>query len=109
MDEIIGLLFLVVPVIFSLIGKKLEKAGKGSAAELPKPQVQERVPEEAPRSVTRRIQPARSEIQVKAEPVRLSRTSAAPVAEVEKPRQKDPIDPKKLVIYSEIMKPKFKE
>ncbi len=96
MDEIIGLLFLVVPVIFSLIGQKLEKAGKGSAAELPKPHVQEREPEEAPRSVTRarRIQPVRSEIQVKTE-------------QVEEPRKKDPIDPKKLVIYSEIMKPKF--
>ena len=109
MDEIIGLLFLVVPVIFSLIGQKLEKAGKGSAAELPKPHVQEREPEEAQRSVTRRIQPARSEIQVKAEKARANMAFASPVVEAETHRKKDPIDPKKLVIYSEIMKPKFKE
>ena len=109
MDEIIGLLFLVVPVIFSLIGQKLEKAGKGSAAELPKPHVQNLEPEEAPRSVTRRIQPARSEIQVKAEKARANMAFASPVVEAETPRKKDPIDPKKLVIYSEIMKPKFKE
>ena len=100
---------MVVPVIFSLIGQKLEKAGKGSAAEPPKPHVQEREPEEAQRSVTRRIQPSRSEIQVKAEKARANTAFTSPVVDVETPCKKDPIDPKKLVIYSEIMKPKFKE
>ena len=109
MDEIIGLLFLVVPVIFSLIGQKLEKAGKGSAAEPPKPQMENLEQEEAPRTVDSTIQPARSNIQARTEQVRVSRTSISPVVEVEKHRKHDPIDPKKLVIYSEIMKPKFKE
>ena len=105
MDEIIGLLFLVVPVIFSLVGKKLEKAGKGeSPVVLPEPEVQEVMREEAPRSIRKAQQP-KSEFQA-----RTRKTSFKP-AEVkeEQPRKKDPVDPRKLVIYSEIMKPKFKE
>lgn len=96
MDEIIGLLFLIVPVVFSLIGKKLEKAGKDEAPDvLPEPHVQEVRPEEAPRSIRKPLKPYKPH-----------RTAGeAP----ETPRRKDPIDPKKLVIYSEIMKPKFKE
>lgn len=108
MDEIIGLLFLVVPVIFSLIGKKLEKASEGKPADgLPQADLQDAgpQPEESSRETFRRVEPFKSDVQVKA------RTKAfrPSVREDEKPRKKDPIDPKKLVIYSEIMKPKFTE
>jgi hypothetical protein len=104
MDEIIGLLFLVVPVIFSLIGKKLEKASEGAPAGLPEPEVRELKPEEAPRSVRKNKQP-KTELQAR------SMKAAVRYAEMEEENapKKDPIDPKKLVIYSEIMKPKFKE
>ena len=37
MDSIIGLLCVLLPVVFSLIGKKLENAGKGGEAVPPVP------------------------------------------------------------------------
>ena len=96
MEEIIGLLILLVPSIFSLISKKLNKAGKDATVDVPgvpadvEPDI---VVEEAP------------------EPKRKPRKSSfkAQAVEEEKSSRKDPIDPKKLVIYSELMKPKFKE
>ena len=106
MDEIIGLLFLVVPVLFSLIGKKLEKAGGGKGAEASQAVPPACEAEEAPRSVME-SQPLKSRLHAKVSAV--GSVQAADVHEEEKTRGKDPIDPKKLVIYSEIMKPKFKE
>jgi hypothetical protein len=125
MDEIIGLLFLILPAIFGVVGKKLENAGEGEApVELPELDAEELEVEEAPRSVVRTPQPEpeftpgyesqpqaefkpRTEVRVKAKARKT--IFKAPVLEEEKPRKKDPIDPKKLVVYSEIMKPKFLE
>ena len=98
MDSIIGLLFVLIPVAFTLIGKKLDKAGKevGDTVEvppIPKPANEQNVVEEAVRVL----------------PPKLPRqTAKSHVADKDaKPRKNEPIDPKKLVIYSEIMKPKF--
>ncbi|MBR5833621.1 MAG: hypothetical protein IKY48_03485 [Bacteroidales bacterium] len=105
MDSIIGLLFVLLPVILGLVGKKLEKSGKGGTEILPKPHAMPVAPapqhgegvssirkQRSPRSA---VQPAVSQ-------------QAAPYAVQEgKTVQKEKLDPKKLVIYSEIMKPKF--
>ena len=97
MDSIIGLLCVLLPVVFSLIGKKLENAGKGGEAVPPvPPQIPQGEPEAESQPLLTKARQRRG------------RPSVDPVSsEEEKPRKKDPIDPKKLVIYSEIMKPKF--
>ena len=101
MDSIFGLLIVLIPVVFTLIGRKLDNAGKegGNVADVPpmpedvnKPEVVE----EAVRALP--AKPPKS-------PKKKAKTYDA--KEEAKPKKKDPIDPKKLVIYSEIMKPKF--
>ena len=100
MDSIIGLLCVLLPVVFSLIGKKLEKAGKVDVVVPPIPEAEPQ--EEVTPSLTKPREQHQSRQQ-------RSRTASLKNvhSEEEKPRKKDPIDPKKLVIYSEIMKPKF--
>jgi hypothetical protein len=112
MDTIIGLLFVLVPVILTVVSKRLEKAGKdGDEVEVPSmsevfPPVsrhmtdvdegmsshdlKQPVPQQQPK---KKLQPHRD--------------PAFKVKEEENPRKKEKLDPKKLVIYSEIMKPKF--
>lgn len=96
MDSIIGLLCILLPVVFSLIGKKLENAGKGTDVVTPEPQMPQEDPEAEAQSLLAKSRQRRGGTSVNSVPY-----------EEEKPRKKDPIDPKKLVIYSEIMKPKF--
>ena len=107
MDSIIGLLIVLIPVAFSLIGKKLENAGKegGDVADVPPmpevfPSIEEFEAEKKPQVVEEavRVLPPKSS-------KKKAKTNGA--KEEAKPQKKDPIDPKKLVIYSEIMKPKF--
>ena len=43
------------------------------------------------------------------ESVKTKKTEASPVLEEEQPVKKEKIDPKKLIVYSEIMKPKYLE
>ena len=105
MDEIIGLLFLVVPVLFSLVGKKLDKADGGKKTQPVRPVAPVQPPQEAQRS-TLRMQKPKRELQenVKKTP------SPVNVYDREEPQQRrERVDPKKLVIYSEIMKPKYKD
>lgn len=126
METIIGLLFILLPVIFKLIGNKLEQSGKTDGAEKMRKIAQsfgddnddpfadwvndEAVQEEPVPAVTEVRQPLPAEAEVKPvampKAVRQSRT----ILKEEKPaRKKEKIDPKKLVIYSEIMNPKYKE
>ena len=113
MDEIIGLLFLVVPVLFSLIGKKLEKADDGKKAQPVRPVAPVRPAQEAQRS-TLRPQRLKSELQenVMKAPYHAhahAHADANAYGEKESHKRSERVDPKKLVIYSEIMKPKFKD
>ena len=108
MDSIIGLLFVLVPVVLSLIGKKLETSGKGGAQVPPRPVV---VPapasDAAPASRQKSNQKPK---EVAGEGVRSIRKQSRPepaVVQQEQKSNKEKIDPKKLVIYSELMKPKF--
>ena len=131
METIIGLLFVLLPVIFNLIGKKLEKSGKTAGAgkmrdiakalgadeddtiakwleskddeSEPAPVEVRSVPVEVkPRTFMNEAQPAVSRIPQK------KVTPAVAVKNVPDKR-KEKIDPNKLVVYSEIMKPKFTE
>lgn len=134
METIIGLLFILLPVIFKLIGKKLENAGTATPPDTagsfdvgswvqkamdedepephpqpqvsPQPQVTPAPADEATPSVIdfndyMRRRPAAKSVRKPA------KKAAILVEEEDKPKEK--IDPKKLVIYSEIMSPKYKE
>lgn len=131
METIIGLLFILLPVIFNLIGKKLEQSGKtdkaGKFRELAKTlgaddddtvpkwlageedadaeSVQEPVPEPIREPVAAPVVPSEPKI-VAAKP---SVTPRKKVLVEEEKKKGEKIDPKKLVIYSEIMKPKYTE
>lgn len=136
METIIGLLFILLPIIFRLIGKKLEQSGHGAPAEKMRkiadafgededavddgvetdddgqivfvPPVQQPVqqpvwkPEPLPVTAHPKQKPKPV---VKAKPA----VARKPILLEEEPEKKnhEKIDPKKLVIYSEIMKPKF--
>lgn len=105
METIIGLLFILLPVILKLVGKRLEQS-QHTTEILSFPEETSFV-EEAPRSIILEEsvpEPVMPE-PVKLEPQPLSRK---PMLEEEQQQKKEEkIDPKKLVIYSEIMKPKF--
>ena len=142
METIIGLLFILLPVIFRLIGKKFEQSGQSEKAgkfkkmaealtgdeeeETPimdwisEESVQE--PEEPvwkpfePETVVTPVTPqihlweaeTMPVVKKKVKPVQKSVKVKKPILEediVQKKHEK--IDPKKLVIYSEIMKPKY--
>ena len=118
MEEIIGLLIVVGTLILKVVGNRLEKSGKKAAPEA--------VPQEEPEVdfdfkgwVREALYDAEAEAKAEdpldeapvvmkpeAEAVRVKK----PILEEEESRKTgEKIDPKKLVIYSEIMKPKFTE
>ena len=139
METIIGLLFILLPVIFKLIGKKFEQSGKtdkadvlkelakafgedGGDAELqveydddgqiinvpPMPKiVTPPAPKVANAPATKpRFMAEKSKMTVEG----VKSISRKPMLLEEEPKKKrEKIDPKKMVIYSEIMKPKFEE
>lgn len=135
MEEIIGLLVVLAVGIFKAVNKKFEDAGKqpqkpsqpfgpfGSLdpfeedREVFVPEAEPVVPRHAPifqRSVTPKpveVKPAAP----KPEPMTLedvqrqTRTRKPMLIEEEETSPKEKIDPKKLVLYSEIMTPKFNE
>ena len=136
METIIGLLFILLPLIFKLIGKKLEQSGKSEAAgkvrefaemfgggddnesagpdvdstpfepEQPFVRQPEPVAEEVVENVTRQVEVKKPEPK-KAQARRPEKKK--PILVEEEPKKGEKIDPKKLVIYSEIMKPKYTE
>lgn len=142
METIIGLLFILLPLIFKLIGKKFEQAGQSERAEKMREiaqtlsggddddeddpweldddgQVTEVRPAApapvAPTPVV--VRPVQSVQQTVAENVTRQTASRPkptvkakrPILEEDTKKKGEKIDPKKLVIYSEIMKPKFTE
>ena len=133
MEEIIGLLIVVGTLILKVVGNRLEKSGKKAAPEA----VPQEEPEvdfdfkgwvrealydaEAEAKAEEPLDEAPVEMKPEAEAVRIQPKPVQPKP-VKKPVVKKPIleeevsekkgekiDPKKLVIYSEIMKPKFTE
>lgn len=113
MEEIIGLLIIVSTFIFKVVGKKLENAGQ--AAETVLEAEQEPLPSvpEYTENVTRQVAPAKPAAPKK--PV-ATHEPAAPKSVARKPilnepvrTKKEKIDLKKMIIYSEIMSPKYNE
>ena len=142
METIIGLLFILLPFIFKVIGKRLENAGKqehaGKIREFSKKYLESESDDEAMEDIRQWFngEPATVEgepvSESAAEPVvegpvvpasRMTEKSAPELNAKRKEKRKTPIlleeetekkrkekiDPKKLVIYSEIMKPKYTE
>lgn len=126
---IIGILFFLLPVAFQAIGKKLEKAGETEGPGGPEN------PESGPitdwTEVIRRHLEQQQEVFGRVEPEPVSEpvpepvpvhksvekdvrhpveiSKAMSVMEEEPIKSGEKIDPKKLVVYSEIMKPKYTE
>ena len=96
METIFTLLIFILPIVFKLIGKKLEKAaGQQQTVLQPEPKV-EPVPEQMQKVATKKqTKPA-----VKA---------SKPILKEEPKKVGEKIDKKKLIVYSEIMKPKYME
>ena len=122
METIIGLLIVILPVVFKLIGKKLEQAGQTAATEaepiedwaqtlrrhLEAQQVAGTAPvQEAAPSVRTAEKPSASK--VKSKPVSHTVKAANPILKEEPKKKREKIDTKKMIVYSEIMKPKYME
>ena len=128
METLIGLLFILLPVVFKLIGKKLEDSGKAEAAKKLrditegnvgwdfKPMEEAPVLDSAYDSVEyETVRPVKQE-PAKVEVAKPKAAEAQPAKAVVKTveaqetvKEKEKIDLKKLIVYSEIMKPKFEE
>ena len=112
METIIGLLVVLLPVIFKLIGKRLEQAGEqpsvltGNFPEIvqekeervhsvenPAPVVRKKAPKVQPTKVAKPVKPVTKVL----------------MAEAAAEKKKEKIDVKKMIVYSEIMKPKYME
>ena len=119
METILGLLLILLPAIFKLVEKKLNASGKTDAAEAMHEWSEifgedDDVPEEM-KPVQMRPEHSVSQSEpVHKKPAQHDVVHVKAKASVSKPelgdediKKKEKIDPKKLVIYSEIMKPKF--
>ena len=105
MEEIIGLLVILAVGIFKAVNKKFENAGKEKEVSMPEPVVIRQepvVPKKRPMAPKQK--PSAIEVVERQTKVR------KPILiEEEEKGPKEKIDPKKLVLYSEIMTPKFNE
>jgi len=127
METILGLLLVLLPLVFKLVEKKLKASGKVETAEKVhewaemfgkdedwKKDDEDDTPSVQPAAPARPVEaPQVVSLQQKTrpEPVKpavMARMKAPKPAVVDDDtKKKEKIDPKKLVIYSEIMKPKF--
>lgn len=132
METIIGLLFILLPVILKLIGKRLEQSGQPEKAKKLQDFLDTISSEEDDVDDEMEVEydddgqivsvhpkmiwepePVSTPVQEKtfvfeSKPAPAVKKQKKPVLMEETPKKKsEKIDPKKLVIYSEIMKPKF--
>ncbi len=122
-DIVIAILFIAIPTIFKAIGNKLEKSGKAEKAGKLKKIAQTLSDEddkeqnfeewvmeqlENPTEEPVVVQPVVEET-IKTQEVKKpkAKIKAAILLEEDNKKNKEKIDPKKLVIYSEIMNRKF--
>ena len=105
MEEIIGLLVVLAVGIFKAVNKKFENAGKEKEVSMPEPVVIRQEP------VVPKKRPMASKQKPSAIEVveRQTKVRKPILIEEEEKGPKEKIDPKKLVLYSEIMTPKFNE
>ena len=118
MEEIIGLLVVLAIGIFKAVNKKFENAGNQPEEffePLPDTHVQEAPVQQEPVFVPKPKPVAPKPLASKPKPstievvTRQTQTKKPILIEEEEKGPKEKIDPKKLVLYSEIMKPKFNE
>ena len=105
MEEIIRLLVVLAVGIFKAVNKKYENAGKEKEVSMPEPVVIRQepvVPKKRPMAPKQK--PSAIEVVERQTKVRKPM-----LIEEEETSPKEKIDPKKLVLYSEIMTPKFNE
>lgn len=129
METIIGLLVVLLPLIFKVIEKRLQASGKEAQAKSVRELSEvftfdeeddgaEEIAEAAPFVPSEQMQPKPAVCDVPVKPknvgvkpsVKAQRPTVKtnrPAVPVEEAADTDKIDPKKLVIYSEIMKTKF--
>ena len=122
MDGLITVLIVAAAIIFKVVGKKFDSASGNEVfppipfepEDLPSEKAEEPVESPKPQAVDKQTvleKPVFEEAQ-RALPVKPVQAAAsvrpqAPILMEEEPQEKEKIDPKKLVIYSEIMKPKY--
>lgn len=140
METIIGLLFILLPVIFKFIEKKLQESGNTAQAgkvrelaELFETQEDDAFEDDESEAdsqpvvefpaAPQPVAPAPVLPKLELEGTRMQRVAptkvkasvqkpskkAAPILMEEPKKKKEKIDPKKLVVYSEIMKPKYQD
>ena len=121
METVIGLLMVLLPVIFKLIGKRLEQAGQGQQNAGP---VEETPIEDWAETVRKHLEqiseqeepyvesePVMQEAAQKVvhEPVAKKVRKHKPILQEDVKKKREKIDTRKLIVYSEIMKPKYTE
>ena len=115
MEVILVLLIVVLPLAFKLVGSNLEKAGQTDAGAPPKEHAEDWLETLRPHfeGQQQRVQPDATAVKVKKterqEAVAPKAKQTMPVLQEEEKKKSEKIDPKKLVMYSEIMKPKYQE
>ena len=124
METIFGLLVILLPLIFKLIGKKLEQAGNLEKAKRFQELAERMTSDSDEDSKKNTIEVSEIDFndaveQQRVAPVYVPKKEERPVVEVRKKQvavekekvvkkeEMEKIDPKKLVIYSEIMNRKF--
>lgn len=141
METIFTLIVVLLPVIFKLIGKRLEKSAaqpqetEGQqapiedwaevlrrhieaqqpqeeakpAAPVQQPVQQQPVQQQRPQPQPAQQRPGHEGVPQTRQQVRKAPKKVKPVLQEEAPRTQEKIDKKKLILYSEIMKPKYTE
>ena len=122
METIFTLILVLLPIIFKLIGKRLENAGTQQQAtdeqqpiedwaEVLRRHIEAQQQEEAvpvtpvqEQSQQEKVMPA-----AKVQPRKPLYKPTKPILQEEDKKKKEKIDTKKLIVYSEIMKPKYTE
>ena len=135
METIIGLLVIVLPIVFRLIGKRLEQAGQVSPP-IHEDILEDYTPEddiseediseedwqetlrrylEQQQAQAREYVPVKTEVEpvkemvVEEAPRVIPQKKRKPILIEEEKKAREKIDVKKLIVYSEIMKPKYTE
>lgn len=120
METIFTLLIIILPIVFKLIGKKLEQAGQQSGKQEPiedwtqvlkrhleMPQASHKVP--APEVSDRPASGNTFYFPTDSHAAQIVKTTTKPTLKEETKKKGEKIDKKKLIVYSEIMKPKYNE
>ena len=116
MEELIVIAVIAAVFVFRIVSRKLNSAAKNSEV-FPPIQVDPNLEKALKAKVETVPEPAVSRIsetdevtpEVEEAPRMLDENSVSPILKEIEPKKKEKIDPKKLVVYSEIMKPKYFE